>query len=280
MRVGRSVAWMVCALMPAMASASESVTYSYDALGRLVAVSNAGGPRNGVSIGLQYDPAGNRSSLTVDQPPPIPETAVVFSLSGPGAVTKGAPANFVIAKTGPAAVNVSLNYGTADGSAVSPTHYTGQSGTLVFQPWETQKTISIATIDDGAASPSRQFSMSISGPSTGGTVSTGSATATINASVGTAPIANPDSLQVPTCGTKFVNVIANDTDPSGNYPLTVIAVSGGSRGTPAIVNASTVSFHAFGVPGGDNIYYTVKNSAGKTAVGRVDISVVDLGGCN
>lgn len=45
----------------APAQASEVTTYTYDALGRLVAVTTSGEPNNGLAISTAYDPAGNRS---------------------------------------------------------------------------------------------------------------------------------------------------------------------------------------------------------------------------
>lgn len=47
------------------ANASETVTYSYDALGRLVASSTSGGPNDGVATSTQFDPAGNRTNYSV-----------------------------------------------------------------------------------------------------------------------------------------------------------------------------------------------------------------------
>lgn len=46
------------------ASAQETVTYSYDALGRLVATSVSGGPNSGMSTATGFDEAGNRTSYT------------------------------------------------------------------------------------------------------------------------------------------------------------------------------------------------------------------------
>ena len=51
--------------VPAAAPAAETVTYVYDALGRLVAVSTAGGPNDGLAVSTDYDPAGNRASYGV-----------------------------------------------------------------------------------------------------------------------------------------------------------------------------------------------------------------------
>lgn len=48
------------ALLAGMAAASETRTYSYDALGRLTASTIAGGPNNTRQIGTCFDRAGNR----------------------------------------------------------------------------------------------------------------------------------------------------------------------------------------------------------------------------
>ncbi|HEX6374537.1 MAG TPA: Ig-like domain-containing protein [Allosphingosinicella sp.] len=63
--------------LAAAARASETTTYTYDALGRLTATSSTGTVNNGVAASLAYDPAGNRSSYTVTgagggTPPPPP----------------------------------------------------------------------------------------------------------------------------------------------------------------------------------------------------------------
>jgi len=47
------------------ADASETITYSYDALGRLTQASSSGTVNNGLSIATAYDNANNRSSHTV-----------------------------------------------------------------------------------------------------------------------------------------------------------------------------------------------------------------------
>ena len=59
----------------AVAEASETVTYKYDALGRLVSTSISGGPSSGVVWIYTLDPAGNRSRVQVSgtaTPSPTP----------------------------------------------------------------------------------------------------------------------------------------------------------------------------------------------------------------
>jgi opacity protein-like surface antigen len=64
------------AALAAAAQAAETVTYSYDALGRLTATSSSGTVNAGVATSVGYDPAGNRSSYSVTgvggTPPPPP----------------------------------------------------------------------------------------------------------------------------------------------------------------------------------------------------------------
>jgi len=47
------------------AGADERITYSYDALGRLVGATNSGTANSGLATQIGYDPAGNRSNYTV-----------------------------------------------------------------------------------------------------------------------------------------------------------------------------------------------------------------------
>jgi hypothetical protein len=63
-----------CALATA-AVASETVTYAYDALGRLVATRSSGTANNGLATSIAYDSAGNRTTYSVSgaggaAPPP------------------------------------------------------------------------------------------------------------------------------------------------------------------------------------------------------------------
>jgi uncharacterized protein involved in exopolysaccharide biosynthesis len=57
----------------ALASASETINYSYDAKGRLVKVTRSGSVNNNVTANYTYDKADNRTNVTVNgsaNPPP------------------------------------------------------------------------------------------------------------------------------------------------------------------------------------------------------------------
>lgn len=158
-------------------SASDTTTYSYDALGRLITTAVTGGPSGGTQTSTVFDPAGNRSTYTVSGVPAPP----AFSINSVSA-TEGAALVFTITKSGTSSGSVSVSYSTANGSASSPADYTAVSGTVTFLPSETTKTISVPTIDDMLVEGSETLTMTLSGPSAGTTIAaaSGTGTGTIN----------------------------------------------------------------------------------------------------
>jgi RHS Repeat len=60
------------ALCAAAAIAGETITYSYDARGRLVKVARTGTVNNNVTADYKYDKADNRTNVNVASPNPPP----------------------------------------------------------------------------------------------------------------------------------------------------------------------------------------------------------------
>jgi Calx-beta domain/Bacterial Ig domain len=267
--------------------ASETTIYRYDELGRLIASSNSGGPRDGRETVISLDPAGNRKAYASGLPLPPQTNSAVFSISGASPVDEGGVAVFTVSKTGTAFTAMTVNLATANGSAVANADYTPATVTLSFLPSETFKQFGITTLADQVAEPSEQFSAMLSSPSAGGTLGTASAGATINASAGPPPpnqppVANadPPTLEV-VCGTYAIrNVIANDTDPEGDYPLTLISVAGSANAVMA--NATDIGFTA---PYARNalfsVTYTVRDARGATATGTLALKAIGtIGQCS
>ena len=78
-----------------------------------------------------------------------------------------------------------------------------------------------------------------------------------------------------------MNVIANDSDPEGNVPLAVLSVSNSnpSRGTPRVIDASTVGYDGAAV-GSDIVTYTVRDSLGAAATGILNVTIRTSALCN
>ncbi len=72
MRKARLTLIMAGALIASAAFASDTTTYTYDALGRLVGTTVSGGPNNGRVVGSCFDRAGNRMRYDVATSTPTP----------------------------------------------------------------------------------------------------------------------------------------------------------------------------------------------------------------
>jgi streptogramin lyase len=74
---------------------------------------------------------------------------------------------------------VSVNYTTADGTALAGNDYFALSGTVTFAPGQTSRTILLATNEQAALDGNDNFSVQLSNPTGGATIGTGTATVTI-----------------------------------------------------------------------------------------------------
>jgi YD repeat-containing protein len=270
----RMLVLLLAASAAVPSNGSETTTYTYDSLGRLIVTSNAGGPRDGKTISTRFDPVGNRDAVAVGLPLPTPiSNAAIFSISGPSPVNEGQVATFTVTKSGTSSSVLTVNFATANGSAVAPGDFAAVSGTLSFQPWETLKTINVLAIDDGAGEAGEQFYVSLSSPSSGASLGTASAAAIINANgaANQPPVANTDFADAEVCTNVDVNIIANDTDPDGNYPLAIASLGTPTFGSVIWLNSTTIRFRS-GSGGDGSVSYVVTDSLGATATGIVYLS--------
>lgn len=261
-----------------MALASETIRYSYDPLGRLKEVGRSGSVNNGILASYAYDPASNRTNVTViaGSPPPPPETPPSFTIAD-ASITEGGALTFTVTKTGTVTGSYSLNWATANGSAAAGSDYTAGSGILAFAAADTTKTITVPTIDDTLVESSETVLVNLSGATGGATISRAQATGTIQdndvAPPNQPPVANTDSASVVVCRTVSVNVIANDTDPDGNYPLRLTGIVSSTRGSAVVESNTNVSFTAFGTTGTGVVKYTVADAGGASATGTLNVTV-------
>ena len=86
---------------------------------------------------------------------------------------------FAVTLDGPSALQVSVGYATADGTATAGEDYEAASGTLTFAPGETAKTIRVVVLDDGLDEADEEtFAVTLSEPS-GAILGTDTATGVI-----------------------------------------------------------------------------------------------------
>lgn len=126
---------------------AETVTYTYDELGRLKTVSYG----NGQTITYTYDPAGNRTVLTQTAPSPAPTSTFAAS---PSTITQGASSSLSWTTTNATSASIDNGVGAvtpvASGStSVSPTATTTYTLTATGPGGQTTKQATI-TVNPGA----------------------------------------------------------------------------------------------------------------------------------
>ena len=196
------------------------------------------------------------------------------------------PVNLNMAATS----SVTVDYATADGSAVAGTDYTAAAGTLTFAPGQTTQTIHLVALPNPLNAPTRSFTVSLAnatpsgtgiGPRTTTTVSilnnnpipTDGAVSTIDDFEGTLPLStgNPgiftfgsDAASNPT----LTQAAANDRPgaASGNHALQVAYTISGWGGFSHDLAAAQdwsaydgFSFWVKGTASGQKIEYEVKS---------------------
>jgi len=285
------VSFTALAMSSAGLRAGETVVYTYDELGRLVKTTQSGTVNDGVETDVAYDPAGNRTDYDVSNsggtadPNDTGATSGGIAGSGGGgetppsfavsdaSATEGGSLTFTITKTGTVTNSYSVNYATADDTALAVGDYTAVSGTLTFTGAETSKMMTVATINDAASEPSEVFKFDLSAPTGGATITDSQGDGTITDDDGSSnnpPVTQGDFLTMNVCAITSINVTGNDTDPEGNYPLALVSEN---HNLATIVSSNAIRFNAPPFPGNHVVTYVVADSLGATSTGVLNVTV-------
>ncbi len=127
---------------------------------------------------------------------------------------------FTVSLSGAAGVPVTIDYATADGTAVAGTDYAAAAGTLTFAAGQTSRTISVNVNGDTAVEPDETFIVNLSNPS-GATIADGQGVGTITNDDTALPPPGPQ----PVVWTSLVGVSA-----SGNSLTKTAAAGWGNAG--------------------------------------------------
>jgi YD repeat-containing protein len=111
-------------------------------------------------------------SVTVD-------SLSLFSVNDPSA-SEGNSITFTVSRSGGTATTQTVNYATANNTAVSGSDYTTTSGTLTFTSGQTSKPVVVPTVEDSISESTETFYLNLSSPSSGSTVTDSQGVGTIN----------------------------------------------------------------------------------------------------
>jgi len=275
--MGRSAAALV-ALLASSASA-ETLTYSYDVHGRLINTARSGGPGSGTTTRYSYDRADNLNQAWVGAgtPPGGPAgRPPAFTISN-ASMPEGHILTFTVFRHGSINGSFTVNYSTASGTATSGVDFAPTSGTLTFGPDDFRRTVSVQSTHEYAYEPDETFVLNLSSPSGG---------ATLSDAQGTGTIVNDDSSNLPPVGVtdyntaasclpsgKVMVVTTNDTDPEGNYPITLVGIDSVTGGASATVENSTSVRFFPGAPTTSYVTYRIQDSLGAQGTGQLRVTV-------
>jgi len=144
----------------------------------------------------------------------LPSLSINDASAAEGSAATPGQTSFTVSLSAASTSPVTVNFATANGTAVAGSDYVAQSGTLTFAAGETQKTIQVATIGDSTVEANEGFNVVLSSP-------TG---ATITDATGAGTIVNDDAPAGPTLGISDATV--TEGNPGGGAAPGWLSTSG------------------------------------------------------
>ena len=134
----------------------------------------------GTEHGFKLFPSQHAEITAYFRGDPPPGDLPVLSLTG-ATVTESvdATAELTIVADRPAETDISVDYATADGTAVAGADYVATTGTMTLPAGSTTASLFVTIVDDPTVEPTEQFTVNLTNP-VGATIATSSATVTIN----------------------------------------------------------------------------------------------------
>jgi len=173
-----------------------------------------------------------------------PPSLVVTDVSGAEA---SGTISFSVLLTNASGTTVSVDYATADGSAIAGSDYTATSGTLTFTPGQTSKTVPVTIANDALAEDDETFTLNLSNATGGIAIADAQGVGTIvnddldpTVSVGNASVVEGD------IGTTTLSLPVTLSGPSGREVDVDYATSDGTAtaGSDYSATSGTLVFAA------------------------------------
>ena len=159
------------------------------------------------------------------------------------------------------------------------------SGSLTFAAGETSKVVLVSVAGDAAFEPDEGFSVTLSNPTGGASISAHLAMATIlndDVALNHAPVAAADAAVLTEDAAVVIDVLANDTDIDLGDSKVLVSLSGTVQGADVSIVSGKVVYVAdvdsfdllrSGQSVNDSFTYTMRDAAGATSTASVQVTI-------
>jgi len=158
-------------------------------------------------------PLCDTDSVTVNVNAPAASTISI----GDASATEGGAETFTVSLSAPQAAQVTVDFATADGTAMAPGDYTSATGTVTFAPGDTSETVTVQTNDDNLVEGTEAFNVNLSNATGNASIADGTGVGTINDNdvANLAPTAAAGNDQTVASGATVQLDGTGSTDPEG-----------------------------------------------------------------
>ncbi|QXE24053.1 Na-Ca exchanger/integrin-beta4 [Richelia sinica FACHB-800] len=228
-----------------------------------------------LGLGTGYT-LGATTSATVNiaDTDPLPTLNISLNQKVVEGLTSSQTVTYTVTLSNPSTQTITVNYATANGTAIAGSDYTARTGTLTFNPGVTSQVISISILNNAINEADETFTLKLSSPTnaTLGTnhTATTTITDTLTASVTTTLPTNVENLTL--TGTAAIN-------GTGNASSNVIRGNSGNNTLAGLTGNDTYIFTATTALGTDTISETTTGGidtisfSGTTVAANINLGV-------
>lgn len=230
---------------------------------RIVGDSNADGAGDFTVIlnGVHTSVNGVTAGSAPPPPPPPPPTVAINDVT---VDERAGTINFTVTRSGTLTSSSSVNFATANGSALAGSDYTALTGTVTFAAGETTKTISVAIANDTLVENAETLTVNLSG-GTNVTISDAQGVGTINSDDVASPSPTPVAPSVS---------VGDATASEGGGALVFTLTRSGDLSLASSVSFATANGSAAAGSDYNAVSGSVSFGAGQ-ATATVSVSIID-----
>jgi len=193
-------------------------------------------PTGGAALGA----VATTTVTILDNDATAPPTLVIDDVTVAEGNSGTTAATFTVTLSRPSAQPISVNFATADGTAVAPGDYHAANGPVVFNPGQTSQLVTILVNGDTTAEPNESFTVNLASPS-GATIADAQGVGTISNDDPPGISINDVSIIEGNSGTKTLLFTITLSQPASQNVTFNVATANGTATAPSDYVAKSVT---------------------------------------